>query len=58
MQSTKAYEMIACHMSMDLMGIQREELLDQVKSVGVGYYMGQAAHALVCFVKIFRLLQK
>ena len=34
-------EMIACQMSMDLMGIQREELIDGISVAGVGYYLGQ-----------------
>jgi NADPH-dependent 2,4-dienoyl-CoA reductase/sulfur reductase-like enzyme/peroxiredoxin family protein/rhodanese-related sulfurtransferase/TusA-related sulfurtransferase len=38
-------EIVACQMSMDLMGIQREELMDEVKSGGVGYYLGEAALA-------------
>ncbi|MEE4569887.1 FAD-dependent oxidoreductase [Paenibacillus polymyxa] len=38
-------EMVACQMSMDLMGIQHEELMDQIKIGGVGYYLGQADHA-------------
>ncbi|MFS0868591.1 FAD-dependent oxidoreductase [Paenibacillus xylanilyticus] len=38
-------EIVACQMSMDLMGIQREELMDGVKLGGVGYYLGQATHA-------------
>ncbi|MGC5772227.1 DsrE/DsrF/DrsH-like family protein [Paenibacillus pabuli] len=38
-------EMVACQMSMDLMGIQHQELMDQVKIGGVGYYLGQADHA-------------
>jgi len=38
-------EMVACQMSMDLMGIKREELLDGVQSGGVGYYLGQASLA-------------
>ncbi|WP_211747193.1 CoA-disulfide reductase [Paenibacillus sp. Marseille-Q4541] len=35
-------ELVACQMSMDVMGIQREELIDGVKIGGVGYYLGQA----------------
>ncbi|WP_339289815.1 FAD-dependent oxidoreductase [Paenibacillus sp. FSL E2-0201] len=35
-------EIVACQMSMDLMGITREELIDGVKIGGVGYYLGQA----------------
>lgn len=35
-------EIVACQMSMDLMGIQAEELIDGIKIAGVGYYLGQA----------------
>ncbi|MNG28968.1 DsrE/DsrF-like family protein [compost metagenome] len=35
-------EVVACQMSMDLMGIKQEELIDGVKIAGVGYYLGQA----------------
>jgi len=38
-------ELVACQMSMDLMGIQREELMNAVKIGGVGYYLGQASQA-------------
>ncbi|WP_342551626.1 FAD-dependent oxidoreductase [Paenibacillus sp. FSL R7-0652] len=38
-------EIVACQMSMDLMGIQREELMDQTVIGGVGYYLGQADQA-------------
>nr|WP_317452005.1 DsrE/DsrF/DrsH-like family protein [Paenibacillus sp. 37] len=38
-------ELLACQMSMDLMGIQREELIDQVTIGGVGYYLGEASQA-------------
>ncbi|MEO2203137.1 FAD-dependent oxidoreductase [Paenibacillus pabuli] len=38
-------ELVACQMSMDLMGIQREELIDQVTIGGVGYYLGEASQA-------------
>ncbi|ANF97139.1 FAD-dependent oxidoreductase [Paenibacillus bovis] len=38
-------EMVACQMSMDVMGIQHEELIDNVKIGGVGYYLGQADQA-------------
>jgi peroxiredoxin family protein len=34
--------MVACSMSMDVMGIQREELIDEVEVGGVGYYLGKA----------------
>ncbi|MBT2770912.1 DsrE/DsrF/DrsH-like family protein [Halomonas sp. ISL-60] len=43
--TAQGVEMVACQMSMDLMGIQREELMDQVTIGGVGYYLGQAATA-------------
>ncbi|GAC40914.1 FAD-dependent oxidoreductase [Paenibacillus popilliae] len=42
-------EIVACQMSMDLMGISREELIDGVGIGGVGYYLGQtdqSAHNL------------
>ena len=35
-------EIVACQMSMDLMGFQKEELMDGVKIGGVGYYLGEA----------------
>lgn len=35
-------EIVACQMSMDVMGIKKEELIDGVKIGGVGYYLGQA----------------
>ena len=35
-------EIIACQMSMDVMGLKQEELLDGVKVGGVGYYLGEA----------------
>jgi NADPH-dependent 2,4-dienoyl-CoA reductase/sulfur reductase-like enzyme/peroxiredoxin family protein/rhodanese-related sulfurtransferase/TusA-related sulfurtransferase len=38
-------EMIACQMSMDLMGIKREELIDGINVSGVGYYLGQTEQA-------------
>ncbi len=38
-------EMVACQMSMDVMGIRHEELIDGVKIAGVGYYLGQADRA-------------
>lgn len=40
-------EFIACQMSMDMMGIQREELLDAVTVGGVATYMERADHANV-----------
>ena len=35
-------EIVACQMSMDVMGLQKEELIDGVKIGGVGYYLGEA----------------
>ncbi|MHA7964354.1 FAD-dependent oxidoreductase [Paenibacillus sp. CAU 1782] len=35
-------EIVACQMSMDLMGLKREELMDEAVIGGVGYYLGQA----------------
>jgi NADPH-dependent 2,4-dienoyl-CoA reductase/sulfur reductase-like enzyme/peroxiredoxin family protein/rhodanese-related sulfurtransferase/TusA-related sulfurtransferase len=38
---------VACAMSMDLMGIQREELIDGVEIAGVGGYLGAAGEGNV-----------
>ena len=35
-------EIVACSMSMDVMGIMESELIDGIKIGGVGYYLGQA----------------
>ena len=35
-------EIVACQMSMDVMGIRQEELIDGVKVGGVGYYLSEA----------------
>lgn len=35
-------QIVACQMSMDVMGIRKEELIDGVKIGGVGYYLGEA----------------
>jgi len=40
-------EIVACQMSMDVMGLHQEELLDGVKVGGVGYYLGEAENANV-----------
>lgn len=40
-------EIVACQMSMDVMGIRKEELIDGVKIGGVGYYLGEAEDANV-----------
>jgi len=39
--------MIACQMSMDAMGIAREELIDEVEVAGAATYMGEAQQAAV-----------
>jgi len=38
---------VACQMSMDVMGIKKEELIDGVKIGGVGYYLGEAEESNV-----------
>ncbi|NBC04264.1 MAG: CoA-disulfide reductase [Bacteroidetes bacterium] len=40
-------EMIACQMSMDIMGIKKEELMDEVRIGGVATYMGEAEQSNV-----------
>lgn len=40
-------EFIACQMSMDVMGIKREELLDEVNIGGVATYMDRAEQSNV-----------
>lgn len=40
-------EFIACQMSMDVMGVKREELLDEVTVGGVATYMERAEEANV-----------
>ncbi|MEY8000507.1 CoA-disulfide reductase [Clostridium sp. Mt-5] len=35
-------EIVACQMSMDVMGLRKEELIDGIKIGGVGYYLGEA----------------
>lgn len=35
-------EVVACQMSMDVMGLKQEELIDGIKIGGVGYYLGEA----------------
>jgi len=40
-------EVVACSMSMDVMGITKEELIDGVKIGGVGYYLGEAEESNV-----------
>jgi peroxiredoxin family protein len=38
-------EFIACQMSMDVMGVKKEELIDKVTIGGVATYMGKADQA-------------
>ena len=38
-------EFIACQMSMDVMGVKKEELLDNVRIGGVATYMERAENA-------------
>lgn len=40
-------ELVACQMSMDLLGLKLEELIDDVKIGGVGYYLGDAEESAV-----------
>ncbi|CAM3020796.1 DsrE/DsrF/DrsH-like family protein [Hathewaya histolytica] len=40
-------EIVACQMSMDLLGLKQEELIEGVKIGGVGYYLGQAEESNV-----------
>ncbi len=40
-------KMIACTMSMDVMGIRKEELIDGVELAGVATYLGEADHSNV-----------
>ncbi len=39
--------LVACSMSMDVMGIKKEELIDGVEIGGVGYYLGEAGNATI-----------
>ncbi|HOK08869.1 MAG TPA: FAD-dependent oxidoreductase [Candidatus Hydrogenedens sp.] len=40
-------KLVACSMTMDIMGIKKEELIDNVEIGGVGYYLGEAGNASV-----------
>lgn len=40
-------EIVACQMSLDVMGLKAEELIDGVKIGGVGYYLGEAEESNV-----------
>ena len=44
---TNGVELVACQMSMDLLGLKIEELIDGVKVGGVGYYLGDAEESAV-----------
>lgn len=37
--------LVACNMSMDVMGVKKEELIDQISFGGVGQYLGEADKA-------------
>jgi peroxiredoxin family protein len=39
--------MIACQMSMDIMGITKDELVDGIEVGGVATYMGEASYSKV-----------
>ena len=47
MAAANGVEFIACQMSMDVMGITKEELLDNVTIGGVATYMNRAENANV-----------
>ncbi|MCY9697574.1 DsrE/DsrF/DrsH-like family protein [Paenibacillus alginolyticus] len=38
-------KLVACTMTMDLLGLQKEELLDGIEYAGVGAYLGDATEA-------------
>lgn len=40
-------EIVACQMSLDVMGLKKEELIDGIKVGGVGYYLGEAEESNV-----------
>ncbi len=40
-------KLMACQMSMDVMGIKKEELVDGVECVGAGTYLGYAAESAI-----------
>ncbi|ODA39803.1 DsrE/DsrF/DrsH-like family protein [Desulfosporosinus sp. BG] len=40
-------EVVACSMTMDLMGLKKEELIDGITIGGVGYYLGEAEESNV-----------
>ncbi len=40
-------EIVACQMSLDVMGLKKEEMIDGIKIGGVGYYLGEAEESNV-----------
>lgn len=40
-------KLVACTMTMDLLGLQQEELMDNIEYAGVGAYLGDATEAKV-----------
>lgn len=42
---TNNVKIVACAMSMDIMGIKKEELIEGIEIGGVGYYLGEAEDA-------------
>ncbi|MFS0840660.1 DsrE/DsrF/DrsH-like family protein [Paenibacillus sp. 1P03SA] len=40
-------KLVACTMTMDLLGLQKEELLDEIEYAGVAAYLGDASQAKV-----------
>lgn len=47
MAKQNGIKLVACSMSMDVMGIKKEELIDGVEIGGVGYYLGEAENSNV-----------
>ncbi|WP_139492522.1 DsrE/DsrF/DrsH-like family protein [Brevibacillus dissolubilis] len=47
MAKEQGVKLVACTMSMDLLGIQKEELLDDLEYAGVGAYLGDASEGKV-----------
>jgi tRNA 2-thiouridine synthesizing protein A len=40
-------KLIACQMSMDVMGIKKEDLIDGAETAGAGTFLGYAAEAAI-----------
>jgi peroxiredoxin family protein len=47
MAQEQGVKLVACTMSMDLLGIQKEELIDNIEYAGVAAYLGDATQAQV-----------